>query len=66
MTFSALIECLQVLSQSGVRYMVVGGFAVVAHGYRRMPCLETLIQMKLLAGREKDLRDVEALRRLNG
>lgn len=35
MTFTALVECLKALTDAGVRYLVVGGFAVAAHGHRR-------------------------------
>ncbi len=71
----------RVLNAADVRYLVVGGIAVVAHGYGRMTfdldlvlqlqpenvirgfrALDTLIRMKEVAGRPKDLDDVAHLR----
>lgn len=53
MNFSALVECLQCLDNANVRYLVVGGFAVAAHGYRRATVdLDLVIQLQ-----PKNVRD---------
>lgn len=63
---------LRTLQEAGVRYLLVGGLAVVAHGYERMTrdlggllvpvvALDTRLQLKCQAGRPQDLADVEAL-----
>lgn len=47
MTFEALVECLRALHNAGVRYLVVGGFAVAAHGYRRATVdLDLVVQLQ--------------------
>lgn len=81
MRVSEFENIVRVLNAADVRYLVVGGIAVVAHGYGRMTfdldlvlqlqpenvirgfrALDTLIRMKEVAGRPKDLDDVAHLR----
>lgn len=81
MRVSEFENIVRVLNAADVRYLVVGGIAVVAHGYGRVTfdldlvlqlqpenvirgfrALDTLIRMKEVAGRPKDLDDVAHLR----
>jgi len=60
---------LQEFFSAGVRFLVVGGYATIAHGYTRatddleVPFLglRDLIRNKTAVGRHKDLADVEGL-----
>ena len=45
----------------GLRYVVIGGFSVIAHGY-----LRSIVGFKRLAGRGQDRLDLENLERVNG
>jgi hypothetical protein len=47
-----------------VRYIVVGGLAVVLHGHARMTADADLIHLKQLAGRPQDLDDIEHLEKI--
>jgi hypothetical protein len=47
MTFNALLSALRALHEANVRYLVVGGFAVAAHGYRRATVdLDLVLQLE--------------------
>lgn len=67
---------IRALNEAQVRYVVVGGLAVVLHGYARFTTLVSLggatsariaaipdlIRMKEAVGRPQDIADIEALR----
>lgn len=87
MKLASLEAIARALGDANVRYLIVGGLAVAAHGYGRVTFdfdveydnalagqilpglevrfvrLETLLRMKEMAGREKDLDDVRQLTR---
>ena len=59
-------EFLNLLYPHRVKYLLVGGYAVAAHGYPRFTgdldiALEDLRTNKLASGRMKDLADLENL-----
>jgi hypothetical protein len=65
---------IETLNRAGVRYIVVGGLAVNAHGYFRVTndldlapfvSLPTLLAMKQQSHRPSDLLDIENLRKLH-
>jgi len=69
-------EMLQCLGDEDVRFLLVGAYAMAAHGYPRatmdieiegievrLPSLNDLIQNKKASGRAKDLADAEPSRR---
>jgi hypothetical protein len=63
-TFQRIVDALH---RHEVRFLLVGGMAVVAHGYGRMTYdvdLQTLIRMKREAGRPVDVEDVRHLEAL--
>jgi len=47
MKASSVIEIAEALAESGVRYLIAGGYAVVAHGYARFTAdLDLIIQLE--------------------
>jgi hypothetical protein len=55
-------EMLQYLADEKVKFMLVGAYALAAHGYPlHIPSLDDLIRNKRATGRTKELADVEAL-----
>jgi hypothetical protein len=59
----AIEQVLAALNAENVRYLVVGGVAVVLHGHLRTTAdLDLVVELKRAAGRPIDLADVEALR----
>ena len=57
-------EFIVLLHQHAVRYVIVGGEAVIFHGYAiHLLSLPSLLKNKDAAGRPKDLEDVRYLRR---
>ena len=66
MKLESFSKIVSVFNQHEVNFILVGGLAVVSHGYPRMTVdIKTLIKMKEVAGRPKDLDDIEHLRLLN-
>lgn len=58
---SSIAQVFRALNESGARYLVAGGLAVVAHGYLRLTMdIDLIIQL----GRENLTRALEALRAL--
>lgn len=70
-------EMLQCLGSENVEFLLVGAYALAAHGYPRatmdieieglvlrVPCIDDLIVNKRASGRTKDLADAEALQAL--
>jgi hypothetical protein len=76
MKVASILAVARALQEAEVRYLVVGGVAVILHGYHRLtkeleeglmlPLAdpETLIELKNAAGRDRDLSDVLQLRRI--
>jgi hypothetical protein len=61
MTHASFVRIIQVLNEAGVRYLVVGGIAVNAHGYVRLTVdVDLMIQLE----RENLLRGLRALETL--
>ena len=57
-------EFLKLLNENGVRYLLIGGYAVGYHGYPRATNIIDLSHLKTnkkAAGRLKDLADLENL-----
>ena len=62
-------EFIELLNRNKVRYLIIGGYAVVYHGYVRSTNdmdiwvidLENLLKSKRAAGRTRDLADIEEL-----
>lgn len=52
------------LERRGVRYVVVGGLAVVLHGHARLTGEVDRIALKEIAGRDVDRSDFAALREI--
>ena len=66
MPSSELLRVFSALEQARVRYLVVGGVAVVLHGHLRVTAdLDLVVDLELTnaraAGRAKDLQDADAL-----
>jgi hypothetical protein len=69
MKIAHLVDIVQALNRANVRYLIVGGLAVNAHGSEGVLApfvsLSTLSAMKRFSGRPQDLADIAQLKIVN-
>lgn len=75
------LDIISLFNDEGVKYLLIGGYAVIAHGYARTTGdldlwiepsnenkiirLQDLILMKINTGRSKDASDIEELQKIS-